>query len=188
MTTDKRTVTTDALETLGMIIDNTQKRDAIHLAVEPCKAAEKLYAGEHVGLTEQEASKNADKLLGIVDPFLDKPVNPGEYFWLVVYPRQITSLRHVWTHPNFPESELPEVKNNIQDEKAISEKWIADYAHSLGLTYQRLMDGAADYLENGNYLYCGDYDEGTNNEFWSNYNIVTGINVPYDENFFTCSC
>lgn len=31
---DKRSVFTDALETLGTIIDDTQKRDAIHLAFE----------------------------------------------------------------------------------------------------------------------------------------------------------
>ena len=30
---DKRSVATDALETLGTIIDETAKRDAIHLAV-----------------------------------------------------------------------------------------------------------------------------------------------------------
>ena len=42
MGSDKRSVATDALETLGTIIDDTQKRDAIHLAVEPVVAGERL--------------------------------------------------------------------------------------------------------------------------------------------------
>lgn len=93
---DKRSVSTDALETLGNIIDFTQKRDAIHIAVEPTCAKVILRPGEHVGV---DGSK--DNPVGIVDPFLRRPVMAGEYFWLLVYPRQINSLRHVWTHPSF---------------------------------------------------------------------------------------
>lgn len=52
MSADKRTVTTDALETLGSIIGPDEKRDAIHLAVEPAVAAERLYPGQDVGLLD----------------------------------------------------------------------------------------------------------------------------------------
>lgn len=110
---DKRSVSTDALETLGTIIGEGEKRDAIHLAVEPIAAGVKLHAGQDVGIFNGKAYpagtvKSAQfKLVGIVDPFLKQPVFPDEKFWLVVYPRQITSLRHVWTHPDFPE--IPEV-------------------------------------------------------------------------------
>lgn len=103
MSADKRTVSTDALETLGMIIDEKAGRDAIHLAVEPSIAGEKLYPGQHIGLVNGVATTTAPKKVGIVDPFLNGFVPQGEMFWLVVYPRQITSLRHVWTHPDFPE-------------------------------------------------------------------------------------
>jgi hypothetical protein len=47
---DNRTVATDALATLGTIIDETAGRDAIHLAVEPVVAAHNLSPGQHVGL------------------------------------------------------------------------------------------------------------------------------------------
>ena len=52
---DKRSVSTDALETLGTIIGGGQGRDAIHLAVEPIEAAIDLYPGQDVGLVDGKA-------------------------------------------------------------------------------------------------------------------------------------
>ena len=54
---DKRSVSTDALETLGMIHFRQEYRDAIHLAVEPVKAGEKLKRGEHIKLVNGCAYK-----------------------------------------------------------------------------------------------------------------------------------
>ena len=73
MSADKRTVHTDALETLGKIIDEGEKRDAIHLAVEPVQAGETLLPGEHIGIVDGVAVAESEKLfkcVGIVDPFL----------------------------------------------------------------------------------------------------------------------
>jgi len=103
MSADNRSTHTDALATLGTIIDNTAARDAIHLAVLPVVAGENLAPGHHIYLNGDKAFEAVTgKGLGIVDPFLLEPVAKGERFWLIVYPRQITSLRHVWEHPNFP--------------------------------------------------------------------------------------
>lgn len=114
---DQRSVHTDALATLGTIIDAHQQRDAIHLAVYPCRAGQGLTRGEHVYLDDKtgeawscpwHADDNPGDVLprsvGIVDPFIPNLVMAGEWFWLIVYPRQITSLRHVWEHPSFPAS------------------------------------------------------------------------------------
>lgn len=103
---DKRSTHTDALETLGMIHFKPEARDAIHLAVEPVIAGEDLLPGQDIGLVDGFAfgkSPGLVKPLGIVDPFLPRAVKQGEKFWLVVYPRMITSLRHVWSHPAFEE-------------------------------------------------------------------------------------
>lgn len=105
-----RTPSTDALETLGMIHFKTEKRDAIHLAVEPVKAGHTLYPGEKIGVYEGIAygvgSLTDDgtpvKCQGIVDPFLPYNVQEGESFWFIMNPRMVTSLRHVWDHPDFP--------------------------------------------------------------------------------------
>src|SRR5271165_4237601 len=121
---DKRSVVTDALKTLGTIIDETAARDAIHLAVEPVIAAHRLCPGEDVGfLPDGLVGKRAENLVGIVDPFLKGYVQAGERFWLVVYPRTITSLRHVWEHPGFPDA-LSSVQTNS---KAESESWLRDF-------------------------------------------------------------
>jgi hypothetical protein len=44
-----------------------------------------------------------------VDPFLADPVQPGQMFWLFLYPQTITGLRHVWEHLAF-RARLPEGK------------------------------------------------------------------------------
>jgi hypothetical protein len=48
-----------------------------------------------------ELAGPCDQPIGVVDPFLVKPVEPGQRFWLFLYPGSITGLRHVWSHPAF---------------------------------------------------------------------------------------
>src|SRR5690349_12580579 len=123
MSADKRSVATDALETLGTIIDPSQKRDAIHLAVEPVVAGEMLRPGHHIQVVKGIARRTATgQGQGIVDPFLPGPVKPGEWFWFVMYPRQVHSLRHVWTHPDFPD----EAGTSAPD-KTASELWLRKF-------------------------------------------------------------
>lgn len=194
---DKRSVATDALETLGTIIDSTAGRDAIHLAVEPVVAAHRLFPGQDVGLTPEGASSEAVHV-GIVDPFLKGPAHPGQMFWLVVYPRQITSLRHVWTHPAFGDEAAPAATPVMSADEA----WLRNYASAIGEGFDTLMDAAATFLETGEYFYGEPYNDGdwtyfpkfegesTNPEFWTHYERYRGVTVPEGKkhNFFTCSC
>ena len=90
---------------LGHLIeDGDRRRDAIHIAVAPVTAAERLSPGQHVGLVragDPELVGPCDNTIGIVDPFLAEAVEPGQRFWLFLYPGTVTSLRHLWTHPAF---------------------------------------------------------------------------------------
>ena len=90
---------------LGQLAEfGDRRRDAIHVAVAAVKAAARLRPGEHVGLVEEanlELVGPCDRNIGIVDPFLPGEVEPGQRFWLLLYPGTITGLRHVWTHPAF---------------------------------------------------------------------------------------
>ncbi|MNO13122.1 hypothetical protein D3C76_27480 [compost metagenome] len=115
---DKRSPSTDALETLGMIHFKPEARDAIHLAVEPVVASCGLDAGQKIGIVHGKAYPAGQHMgagqprapyHGIVDPFLPSKgaqfdVKEGESFWFVMAPRMVQSLRHVWEHPAFPES------------------------------------------------------------------------------------
>lgn len=191
-----RSPTTDALDTLGTIITVNEKRDAIHLAVEPVIAGEDLEPGMHVRLVGGKAYvTKVGKGVGIVDPFLEEGPYEGQMFWLVVYPRQIKSLRHVWEHPSFPKSS--QTVNNTsptQNLEAIKDakKAITIIAESIEATYDELMRAAHDYYDNDEMWNEGERFEAIDNsipdEFWAHYSTVTG--KPYKDlgHFLSCSC
>jgi hypothetical protein len=189
-----------ALDSLGQLLPADPGRDAIHLATHAATAAERLFPGQHIGIEEGKATTKAAKLIGIVDPFLPAGVNPGQMFWLVLYPRTITSLRHVWEHPDFPSQAIEAPLHVGQSE---SERWIADFAASMDQTVNRLMAAASlwedtsptsswggEYTMDNSESYKGIPQERWD-EFWRHYEIVKGS--PLDEgvrreSFFTCSC
>lgn len=186
--TEKRSVHTDALATLGTIINEREKRDAIHLAVEPTKAAEKLYPGQDVGV---DGTRNNP--VGIVDPFLKSAVLPDEWFWLVVYPRQINSLRHVWTHPAFTDEPCAPSKS-----KAASEVWLRNFCATADCpSYEKVMeliqkkevDAGRSYMDE-EYLHFSGRDAHGKipNEFWDHVETVLGIKITERPAYFSCSC
>lgn len=193
MSADKRTPHTDALETLGTIIGAGEKRDAIHLAVEPVIAAMPLRAGDHVKLVDGRAvHAMPSNGLGIVDPFLEGPVEPGDRFWLVVYPRQITSLRHVWEHPAFPASGET---GHIAPTKAASEAWLRNFIATADCPdYESVIAKAlhnddtwdADYLHFSGQDAHGEIPP----EFWDHVEVVTGERIHEGQraSHFSCSC
>lgn len=181
---------TDALDTLGKTITENEKRDAIHLAVEPAIAGEVLYPGQHIAIKGGSAIRApSSEAVGIVDPFLDSRVFPGDRFWLVVYPRTITSLRHVWTHPAFDDAPEP------QTEKEISERWLRNYVATNDVPgYEQIValalvgpaDDCDDYLlVRGSNAYAD-----IPPEFWDHIEVVTGQKIPEDRrpSYFSCSC
>lgn len=177
----------DTQTSLGKLITNAdQPRDAIHIAVAPVVATQKLSPGQPIGFVTEGDTENvatSDRPVGIVDPFLSKMVFEGQRFWMFLYPNTITSLRHDWTHPAFePAKQM----------KGASEVWLRQFADVAGITYDELLYGANDYLKHGEYLVQGGRWEGfsTPPEFWDHYEIVTGNSVPADDRggFFSCSC
>ena len=217
MSADKRTPHTDALDTLGKIHEYTEYRDAIHLGVEPVEAGEKLLAGEHIGIQGGKAFRannpnNIIKPVGIVDPFLIKPVSKGQRFWLVVYPREITSLRHVWEHPDFPQSgeTLPEptaegmrkahmlVGDDLGQAYKLLENWVVnqnniihDYDYASKITFEELMERMSDWAQGEeDSWHNGEMFEGAHisEEMWDAWETITNNKAKYRESWFSCSC
>lgn len=211
---DKRSTHTDALETLGMIHTKPEARDAIHLAVEPVEAGESLEPGENILIRNGKAygcRRDNGHAVGIVDPFLQNDVKKGDKFWLVLYPRTITSLRHVWSHPAFDAvPDLPVAKAGPTPQEE-AYQWIVEYANRLtlmvaesydgeyqdGVSAEELIDTAMSHVNSGSswggdYLVRGGAFEGvgTEREFWNKLAIYKGINIPEDDrnSFFSCSC
>lgn len=197
---DTRSVSTDALAVLGTILDDQQKRDAIHLAVLPVIAGVRLRPGEHIKLVDGQAFRGGRDSIGIVDPFLPSDVEPGQRFFLVIYPRVITSLRHVWSHPNVPdelaagqvESRLPATKS----QKEVSESWLRQYAARVNHylepddAYKRLMrdieDKAITYQGTDMHS-LGDLQDADELQYHAT--IVLGKPVIWGEfEYFSCTC
>jgi hypothetical protein len=194
----ERTVSTDALETLGMIHTRLEKRDAIHLAVIPVEAGENLPVGAHLKYVNGKAFRavrGAVGAIGIVDPFLAAEVKKGERFWLVIYPRMIASLRHVWSHPALPNevgdvspSTIDAVKElERRDAIAVSEAWLRAFAEEKYVDYFEMLEAARD----------GDTVEGptgyedyggreTDEEFWAHVEVVLGstVDAKKRDNFY----
>lgn len=208
MTTDYKqpqTVSTDALATLGTIIDETCGRDAIHLAVENVKAGEQLFPGQPVALSDGTASAKG-KHVGIVDPFLKGIVYPGQRFWLVVFPRQITSLRHVWEHPDFPLADasldpqryINETRSaQIAASKDYSKQWMTNWARKhMSSDYYGDRgplsdeDALANALDAGRSHRVGPYEsarEHIDDEWWDHWEAITGEKGDRNE-YFGCAC
>lgn len=190
---------------LGKLIQGEEHRDAVHIAIAPVVATEKLYPGQHIGFVgecREQVWGRSDKPLGIVDPFLAGPIFPGDKFFMFLYPQTITSLRHEWTHPAFASGVAP-----IPD-KAASQKWMEEFAakhHShkseyydgFGRNYtaDEVVEFAKEFLLTGHkHIQQGseslrDYTNAV--EFWPHFEVLTGMKVTdyhREETPFCCTC
>ena len=172
---------------LGELPPVDAEKDAVHVAVAPVIAGEKLYPGQHIILVGGKA-KATQTGIGIVDPYLTTPVNEDQPFWLFLYPNTITSLRHDWSHPAFPakpNNQIPD--GNVEESK----RWLENLASDGRVSYEDLMVMAEDrHFVFGTEMY--DYNTDENQRlFWHHYSVVTGNYVPHyivENTYFGCSC
>lgn len=120
----------DTQHMIGRLVpDGVIDRDAVHVAVIPVEAAYLLLPGQRVYLTVdgKAAPCSEVKPVGIVDPFLQDVVQPGQRFWLFLLPNTVTGMTHHWRHPLFDgtdklrehltKKEKPIITVGVQDEK-----------------------------------------------------------------------
>lgn len=189
---------------IGKLIpeDVTMVRDAIHIAVLPVTASCGLRPGQDIGLDGSgfaAPDRVAEKMLGIVDPFLKNPVEMNQKFFMFLYPNTITSLAHQWSHPDLPTKEQADFANLMQHGTTTpaAKLWLEEYAREHEISYNKLMNGARDFLASSHHRPSGEHVHlGTDisyektDEFWKNYEVVTGRKMKEDEKqtIFTCSC
>jgi hypothetical protein len=119
---DKSSVPSVALGTMGKLLDKDEGRDAIHVAVYSSIAGESLGVGDRVSVRDGYAILDENGP-GVVDPFLEETVSEGQRFWILLRPRMVTALRHVWEHPEFdderavaPEPVEPPITIDMDDD------------------------------------------------------------------------
>lgn len=182
---------------IGKIIEpgDNRGRDAVHIAVAPVVAACNMYPGNQIGiLTDGKASTLAPTKIGIVDPFLEDRVEKGQTFYVFLFPGSITSLRHEWVHPAFKDEEFNSLGAAENTPLALAHARIAQYAESVGIGYDEMMQSAQAWLDHGEYHTFGfdtpDEAYEGNEQFWKDYELVTGKTITEDKrkSFFSCAC
>lgn len=186
---------------IGKLVPETQGRDAIHIAVAPVIAAERLTAGRHIGFVQEANDQlvgRCEKPIGIVDPFYPGVIQPGERFLMFLYPNTITGLRHEWTHPAFTEKHVEKVTEALLGTKK-SEEWLRKFAGEWHLDYDEMIEAAtSEHGDFGNYVVANGRDLHSPDElgddlelFWQNIENLTGrtFSEEHKEKLgWSCSC
>jgi hypothetical protein len=116
----------------------------------------------------------------------------------VIKPRVITSLRHVWAHPAFPDEVGTPAQKSV--DKAAAEAWLREYHKhssfnmvSFGDMVEIAQGGrVGDISHEGDYIFVRDYDahDSIPSEFWDHMETFTGRQFSkFDRaEYFSCSC
>lgn len=189
---------------VGVLIDPSQPRDAIHIAVAPVRATTTLAPGSPIafvgGSNTEVANVPWAVSVGIVDPFLRTPPKPGDTFWMWLHPNTITSLRHDWTHPAFTTSS-PSLDDLTK--KAKSEEWLRDFCAEHDCPYEGLISAVTSatgqWVDSDQYHAISISEHSISvqgqdaygevpEEFWDHVERVTGIRPYHEPRHFSCSC
>jgi hypothetical protein len=178
---------------IGKIIKGNRGRDAIHIAVAPLVAAHALSPGDHIGLSDDGQAVRCATPIGIVDPYLEEGVKAGEKFYMFLYPNTITSLRHEWIHPSFKDSDpIVALMDGLSGERARARREIEEFAKHANSGFDEIMESAREFQKSGDRHYLSfdipdELYQGVE-EFWKNFEIITGIKAKSTESFFSCGC
>lgn len=164
---------------IGKIIEGEAARDAIHIAVAPVVAGEHLEPGTHVAFDENgSVVSRKNNPIGIVDPFLGGAVKKGQKFYLFLYPKTVTNLRHEWSHQDFKQE---------PSTASASMLWLKHFAVLHQMHYNDMMAGVERFVDGGCTFPTIEDDHKdweTPPDFWIHYYAVTGKKGEGD--FFGC--
>ena len=179
---------------LGKIIEPGREvhRDAIHVAVIPMTATVLLLSGNRVNAQGLPIAPH----VGIVDPFLPDVVQPGQRYWLWLFPGTVTGMRHHWQHPAFAEQTTPAAVPVPAKGVAESEAWLRQYAvdhnpyiNDPNKAFAHLIDGLKhdEVFYRGTDLYGLDELDDAD-ELRHHAEQYLGIRIDWSNFSFSCSC
>lgn len=182
----------------GLLPDDAGGRDAVHVAVVSAVSDVRLRPGQDVGVEIRDgrdvrarAVSGTTEGVGIVDPYLKAIVEPGQRFWLYLYPRSITGLNHNWSHPAFPDAKPGEVYATPGG-KLAAEQWLKNFANTADVpSYEEMMSAAIHAArEDDDYVRFGtDAGGAIPDEFWGYFEQATGMKAPKSRpEYFSCAC
>lgn len=202
----------ETLENMGKILEKDMSRDAVHIAVVPVLANEQMHPGEHIGLLPNGYASTHPSVnkIGIVDPYLRDMVRQDQRFFMMLYPGSITSLKHQWTHPAFPELNYdggeysrpvkPAADKATLDasRKLAAEDWLRLFCATADCPgYKEVIDKAMEIADGHNdawdpdYMHFDDMDAhgAIPDEFWDNIEVIVGHPIRGKRpKYFSCSC
>lgn len=177
---------------VGKILQSGEQfeRDAIHVAIIPVMADMILYPGQSVGVCEKQIPKvdTMSESVGIVDPFLKDRIFPGQWFYLFLFPRTVSNLRHNWSHPAFFEN-AKDIQRSIEWLKNFASRHNFSYPYDGEGPYKEMMRQVKVYLSRG----TSDSDSWQHieldNTFWDHIETVLDQKiVDYRTEYIPCSC
>lgn len=171
--------------------DTPPQRDAIHIAVIPVVSRHTLEPGEPVdkdstpGYVIPHSVVTRARIVGVVDPFLRRPVKPGERFWLFLTPGTITSLKHEWTHPDFPDTRTSTLKD-LSRKHALDllELAVSGYA----ISGEDLLSLMTEYDNKGALFNDTPLMPEITLEMWQAWENITGLRATHPDSYFSCAC
>lgn len=164
---------------LGKLCEKNIGRDSVHVNVLCVRASRQLVPGQDTGVvwSYDEYRSDDGMCIGKVDPFLNEEILPNELFLLCIYPGTIVDLKHSWVHPTL-------------DNPSVI--YIHSMAKSCGMTYEALMSAATSYVDDGDEVHVGSFEDYKSVHdwplFWKHYAIVTGEVSKYTDCPFSCNC
>lgn len=185
---------------IGHIIETEQQCDAIHMAIAPVEAGDRMSPGEHIGMLNGRASYAFTPHIGVVDPFLRDEVREGSRFWLFLYPGSITGLRHEWNHPAFAQKQAVPASERIPSvttAKSDSERWMREWAvEHMGADYygDHPMSESVAFeraIRAGETMSVGSNEDARDgfidSTWWNHWETITGKTGDH-KGFFRCAC
>lgn len=178
----------DTQHNIGKILEGEYRRDAIHIAVLPVIATQKLAPGQDIGFYGKEGNQVGivKTPIGIVDPFLQKMVMPEQQFFMFLYPNTITGLRHEWEHPALEKRVL-----DVQAEKKHeAEQFIHSIAARGYISYESLLEHGARGETPTFSTEMYEVSEEDKDKFWTCIETLTGFKAPSSlrQEYWSCAC